>query len=144
MACSLEVHGGYCGRTTVLIKRFRLRLPISILRNNTYIHALDMTQMQEAIQSGRNEAVDDLLRGMTKPQQKMQLCATYGGSEDSPGSPDANDLYVRTSPMLHAARCGNSEAFSTLLHAARGMLKSQVGRALVKKALSSGRSFVRI
>ena len=88
--------------------------------------------MQDAIQSGNNEAVDDLLRGMTDQQQKMELCATYGGLDDSPYSPDTNDLYVRTSPMLHAARCGNIKAFSTLLHAARGMLKLQVGWALVK------------
>lgn len=99
----------------------------------------DTTKLQEAIQSGGMESVNDLLQGMTIPQRKAQLCAYYGGSKNVPGSPDNNDLYVRTSPMLHAARCGNSEAFSSLLSFTQELLKPQVGCAFTYKVVFSAR-----
>lgn len=74
------------------------------------------------------EPVDDLLKELTDSQQKAQLRATYG----SQGYPDKNDLDVRTTPILYAAQCGNSGAFSTLLHATRRILKSQVGWIFVQ------------
>lgn len=95
--------------------------------------SLDTTKLQEAIQSGDMEPVDALLRGMPDTQQKAQLCATYGGSNHPPDYLDKNHLDVRTSPMLHAARSGNSGAFSVLLRYTREMLKPQVGSSLVKK-----------
>ena len=78
------------------------------------------------------EPVDALLRVMTKLQQKAQLCALYGGSGNSSDVPDSSNLYPQTSPMLHAARCGNSEAFSLLTRFTRELLgRWQVCWALV-------------
>ena len=88
--------------------------------------------MQEVIQNGKEGSVEALLQGMTVLQQKAQLRAKYGGSEDSPNSLDSNNLYAWTSPMLHAALCGNSEAFSTLLRFSRELLDQwEVNWALV-------------
>lgn len=78
--------------------------------------------MQEAIQSGREESLEALLQSMTKAEQKTQLCASYEASY----SPDNSGFRVRTSPLLYAAQCGNSGAFSALLRATREVLKPQV------------------
>lgn len=99
----------------------------------------DTTRLQEVIQSGGVESVDDLLQGMSIPQQKAQLCAYYGGSKGVPGSPDNNDLHVRTSPMLHAARCGNREAFSSLFSFTQELLKPQVDCASMSNLIYSTR-----
>ena len=91
--------------------------------------------MQEAIQNGKEGSVVALLQGMIVYQQEEQLRATYGGSENSPDSPDSSNLYAKTSPMLHAARCGNSEAFSTLLRSTRELLNPwEVGWVLVLRS----------
>lgn len=92
---------------------------ISFYRSCTRPLLLDTTKMQGAIQSGKMEPVETLLKGMTDSQKKAQLCATYGDP--------VSTHHVRTSPMLHAVQCGNSGAFSALLRAARGLLKPQVG-----------------
>ena len=88
--------------------------------------------MQEAIQNKKEGSVVALLQGMTVSKRKEHLRARYGGSEGSPDSPDSSNLYAWTNPMLHAALCGNSEAFSTLLRFSRELLDQwEVNWALV-------------
>lgn len=71
--------------------------------------------MKEAIQSGKKGSVHKLLEGLSFPQKLARLCTTYGGEGNYLDLPDDYNLYVQTSPILHAARCGNPEAFRTLL-----------------------------
>lgn len=93
--------------------------------------------MQDAIESGRGEPVDALLRGMSEQHQKAQLRASYGGSPDIPGDRDKNDLFIWTTPMLHAARCGNTEAFCSLLNFTKKLLRTEVGKTLLYTILVS-------
>lgn len=114
-----------------------LNVNLHLLRTRSL--SSDTTKMQEAIQSGDIGLVNALLQEMTNTQQKAQLCATYGGSNNPPDYLDQNHLHVRTSPMLHAALSGNSDAFSVLLRYTRAMLQPQVGEegSLLVKNLSS-------
>lgn len=74
-----------------------------------YDLSLGMTTHQESIQSGGEGPTDALL-------QQAQRHETFGTSENSPESADGNDLNTDMSPLLRAAQCGDSKAFSSLIY----------------------------
>lgn len=95
-----------------------------------------MATMKAAIQSGRPEAVEELLNSMSESEGTGQLTKTYGGLQVGLGgttSPaDEDGLFRGTSPIMHAASYGKVGIFSAVLGA---MKARQVTASLSQQRL---------
>ena len=78
--------------------------------------------LEVAIRNGQPREVEDLLARMSDEEAIGQLTSTYGQGRDRP---DDNGLYQGTTPILHAARSGNTAILSSVFQAMQARLTTQ-------------------
>ena len=82
-----------------------------------------MVTMLLAVQNGDPEAFKSWLDAMSSVEAIEELTKTYGGVQNEEVEAklvaDENGLYQGTSPILHAAKTGNTSMFSAILDAMR-------------------------
>lgn len=77
------------------------------------------------IRNGLSEEIEDLLGTMNDAEITHRLTSTYGRGEDYP---DDDGLYEGTTPVIHAARSGKLDIFSSNFRAMRTRLEVQLVR----------------
>ena len=82
----------------------------------------DITKIQNAIRNGLSDEVEALLGQMTCAEVTDCFTTTYGLGIDRP---DDDGLYQGATPILHAARSGNPDVFSSVIRTMRAKLGPQ-------------------
>ena len=82
----------------------------------------DFTKIQNAINNGLSDEVEALLGQMACAEVTDCFTTTYGLGI---GWPDDDGLFEGTTPILHAARSGNPDVFSSVIRTMQAKLGPQ-------------------
>ena len=82
----------------------------------------DVTKIQNAIRNGLLDEVEALFGQMTSAEVTDCFTATYGLGIDRP---DDDGLFKGATPILHAARSGKPDVFSSVIRMMQAKLEPQ-------------------